>query len=116
MTAAVTQACHILTLRLRVATVIFAQNYSEPGAIDLLGPKSDLPKAISGNENSFLWGPRNYNGIGMIILGGNLEELERHSGPVLNVGGFGAPYAFEHGPIWMCTQHRGWNLKQICPN
>jgi hypothetical protein len=51
----------------------------------------------------------------MIILGGSREDLEKHFGQVLHVGDFGVPYALEHGPIWMCTQPRGWNLQQVWP-
>ena len=113
MTAAVAKAYYRLTPGLRSATAIFAQNYGEAGAIDFFGPKYGLPKAISGHQTYFLWGPRNYNGVGMIILGGSRKDLEQHFGQVLHVGDFGVPYALEHGPIWMCTQPRGWNLQQI---
>ncbi len=41
-----------------------------PGAIDLLGPKYGLSKAISGQQSYFLWGPRNYTGEIIIVLGG----------------------------------------------
>lgn len=115
MTAAVAQAYDRLPPGLRAATAIFAQNYGEAGAIDFFGPKYGLPKAISGHQNYFLWGPRNYNGVAMIVLGDNRENLEKYFGQVLHVGTFGVPYGLEHGPIWMCTQPRGWNLKQIWP-
>jgi hypothetical protein len=41
---------------------IFCQNYGEAGAIDFFGPKFGLPPAISGHQNYFLWGPRDWTG------------------------------------------------------
>ncbi len=115
MTAAVAQAYDRLPPGLRAATAIFAQNYGQAGAIDFFGPKFGLPKAISGHQNYFLWGPRDYNGLGMIVLGDNRKNLEKYFGQVIHAGDFGVPYGLERGPIWMCTQPRGWNLKQIWP-
>ncbi len=37
---------------------ILAGNYGEAGAIDYYGPALGLPKAISGHNNYYLWGPR----------------------------------------------------------
>ena len=115
MTAAVAQAYDRLPPGLRAATAIFAQNYGQAGAIDFFGPKYGLPKAISGHQNYFLWGPHDYNGLGMIVLGDNRKNLEKYFGQVIHAGDFGVPYGLERGPIWMCTQPRGWNLKQIWP-
>ena len=115
MTAAVAKAYDSLTPGLRATTAIFGQNYGEAGAIDFFGPRYGLPKAISGHQNYYLWGPRQFNGVSMIILGGNRAELEKHFGQVTDAGSFGVPYALEQGTIWICTQPRGWNLKQIWP-
>ncbi len=47
---------------------IFCQNYGEAGAIDFFGPKFGLPPAISGHQNYFLWGPRNWTGEVALVL------------------------------------------------
>jgi hypothetical protein len=36
---------------------------------DFFGPQYGLPKAISGHQNYFLWGPRQYTGNIMILMG-----------------------------------------------
>ena len=41
---------------IRPRTAIFAQNFGQAGAIDLLGPRYGLPNAISGHQNYFLMG------------------------------------------------------------
>jgi hypothetical protein len=115
MTAAVAHEYDRLPLGLRSVTAIYAPNYGEAGAIDFFGPKYGLPKAICPHQNYFLWGPRNYNGLAMIVLGDNRKNLEKYFGQVIHAGDFGVPYALERGPIWMCTQPRGWNLKDLWP-
>ena len=115
MTAAVANAYDRLPFGLRSVTAIYAQNYGEAGAIDFFGPKYGLPKAICPHQNYFLWGPRNYKGLGMIVLGDNRKNLEKYFGQVIHAGDFGVPYSLEHGPIWMCAQPRGWTLKEMWP-
>jgi hypothetical protein len=61
----------------RAKTAIFAQNYGQAGAIDLFGPKYGLPNAISGHQNYFLWGPREYTGESVIVMQGRKETLEQ---------------------------------------
>jgi Dolichyl-phosphate-mannose-protein mannosyltransferase len=55
-------------------TAIFANNYGEGGAIDLFGPKYGLPKAIGGHQNYWIWGPRDYTGESVIVLGEGEER------------------------------------------
>lgn len=115
MTVAVARAYDTLPFGLRAATAIFAQNYGEAGAIDFFGPKFGLPGAISGHQNYYLWGPGKFTGLSMIVLGDSREHLEKYFGQVILEGRFGEPYALEQGPIWVCTQPRGWTLQQIWP-
>jgi hypothetical protein len=57
-------------------TGIFANNYGDAGAIDFFGPKYGLPKAIGGHQTFWLWGPRQYTGESLIILGeGNPRRM-----------------------------------------
>ncbi len=115
MTLAVAQAYDRLPFGLRSVTAIYAQNYGEAGAIDFFGPQYGLPKAICPHQNYYLWGPRQYRGLSMIILGDTREHLEQYFGQVIRAGSFGVPYSLERGPIWVCTQPKGWNLQQIWP-
>jgi hypothetical protein len=49
---------------------IFTNNYGEAGAIDFFGQKYNLPPAISGHNNYWLWGPGNREIEVVIHLGG----------------------------------------------
>jgi len=53
---------------------IFCQNYGEAGAIDFFGPKLGLPPAISGHQNYFLWGPRDWTGEVALVLDTNDDD------------------------------------------
>jgi hypothetical protein len=55
---------------------ILAGNYGEAGAIDLYGPSLGLPKAISGHNSYFYWGPRNYTGDCVILFGERADEFK----------------------------------------
>jgi Dolichyl-phosphate-mannose-protein mannosyltransferase len=55
---------------------ILAGNYGEAGAIDHYGPRLGLPKAISGHNNYYLWGPRGYSGECVVLFGEGSEEFK----------------------------------------
>ena len=61
----------------RSRAAIFALNYGEAAAIDLFGPRYGLPKAISTNQTYFLWGPHQYDGQAVILVGFN-DDLMAH--------------------------------------
>jgi hypothetical protein len=77
MVAATAQVYHSLTPEEQTKAAIFANNYGEAGAIDFFGPNFGLPKAISGHQNYFLWGPRNYTGEIVIVLGSEDPDNDR---------------------------------------
>ena len=60
----------------RARACIFAQNYGQAGAIDVLGAPLGLPRAISGHNSYFLWGPRGCTGEVVIALGGDRKDHE----------------------------------------
>jgi hypothetical protein len=63
MVATVGKVYNGLTADVRAKTAIFARNYGQAGASDLFGHRYGLPKAISGHQNYFFWGPpRVYRG------------------------------------------------------
>ncbi len=70
----------------RARVGVFAGNYSEAGAIDLLGPPLGLPGAISDHNNYWLWGPGDVSGEVMIILGGDEAGLRELYVDVRQVG------------------------------
>lgn len=54
---------------------IYADNYGEAGAINYYGRESELPNAISGHNNFWLWGPGETEVKVLIVAGGSKEVL-----------------------------------------
>jgi hypothetical protein len=98
-------------------TAVFARNYGEAGAIDYFGPRYGLPKAISGSNNYFLWGPRNYTGEVVIMIGGKAEDHRKLFDEVEQTGTIVDEYALPWEsdlPIWVCRKPR-LSLQELWP-
>lgn len=101
----------------RARTAIFANSYGQAGAIDFFGPKYGLPKSISNHQSYWLWGPRDYTGEIVIVLGSDGEGDREHFETVEAVGHVAHPYSRrdEHYDIFLCRGlHQ--NLKEIWPS
>jgi hypothetical protein len=61
----------------RAVACVFGEDYGQAGAIDVLGRAYGLPYAIAGHNSYWLWGPRGCTGQVIIVIGGNLDELQR---------------------------------------
>lgn len=59
----------------KAVAAIFAPNYGVAGAVDHFGQRYGLPKAISGHNNYWLWGPGGWDGKVLIVIGGKEAKL-----------------------------------------
>jgi hypothetical protein len=100
----------------RPKTAIFSNTYGQAGAVDLFGEKLGLPKAISNHQSYFLWGPRDYTGESVIVLGVRRQELEQFFNSIEPVGKVANPYSMpnEHFTIYYCRQPK-IPLQQLWP-
>jgi hypothetical protein len=100
----------------RAKTAIFARNYGQAGAIDFFGAKYGLPKAISGHQNYFFWGPRDFTGESVIVLQGRQQALEDRFASVTKVASVYHPYSMptEHFDVFYCRGLK-WPLNKIWP-
>jgi hypothetical protein len=96
---------------------IFAQDYGQAGAIDLLGRRYGLPAALSGHQTYFLWGPRDYSGNCLIVLDDKRETLEQLFSNVEYVGtSADNPYALEKNvDVFLCRGARFGSLADLWP-
>jgi hypothetical protein len=116
MAGTVGQIYNNLPPDVRAKTAIFGQNYGQAGAIDFFGPKYGLPKAISGHQNYFLWGPRDYTGESMIVLDDRQSTLERLFDHVEKVGHVEHPYSMphQHFDVFYCRGMKE-SMQQLWP-
>ncbi len=105
-----------LSADIRAKTAILAQNYGQAGAIDLFGLKFGLPKAISGHQNYFFWGPRDFTGESVIVLQGRQDRLEDRFASVTRVANVYHPYSMpsEHFDVFYCRGPKR-PLKEVWP-
>lgn len=89
---------------------ILANNYGEAGAIDFFGRQYGLPKSISTHLSYYIWGPRDYTGECVIVVGYDWDSRSRFEelfGEVKEVAVFRAKYAIPHEnnkPIFICKK------------
>jgi hypothetical protein len=109
MVAAVAGAYNTLSPAEKAKCAILGNNYGEAGAIDFFGRKYNLPRAISGHNNYWLWGPRNATGEVVIRLGGSIEAMRESYGEVLSAGTFKDDYCMPYEnnmAVWICKNRR----------
>ncbi|HEX3369520.1 MAG TPA: glycosyltransferase family 39 protein [Candidatus Cybelea sp.] len=88
----------------RAKAAIFASNYGEAAAVDVYG--KNLPPALSGNNNYYLWGPRGFDGALVIAIDEDPAHWSPVCGSVRVIARFGtSPYAMPYErdrPILLC--------------
>ena len=88
----------------RRKAAIFASNYGEAAAIDFYG--NNLPPALSGNNQYYLWGPRGFDGSVVIAVNVDPVKWTLLCDSARVIARFGtSPYAmpYEHDrPIVLC--------------
>lgn len=90
MVAAVKQAYDTLTPAEQADTCILTRNYGEAGAVDLYGAELGLPRAITGHNSYYIWGPQGCSGKVLISIGRPSTDLT------------GVFDSVEAGPAWGC--------------
>ena len=92
----------------RAIACIFANNYGEAGAINLFGPSYGLPRAISGHQTYWFWGPDSCSGEVVIVTQGSAERLREVFASVEEAGRHSHPWgmAEENQPIFVCRNPR----------
>jgi len=116
MAAMTAQAWARVPLDERRDCAIFGQNYGQAGAIDFFGPRYGLPPAISGHQTYYLWGPRNYSGKCMVVLGDRKERLTELFEQVEYVGTSDNQYALERNiPVYLCRGAKFGSLRELWP-
>ena len=114
--AAVVRVYRSLSPEEQAKTAILCGNYGQAAAIDFFGSRYGLPKAISGHQNYFLWGPRNYTGEIVILEGSSETDARKQFASVEVAATLNIPYvySYETQPILLCRGLKG-NLQTLWP-
>lgn len=87
--------------------VILTRDYGQASAIDFLGPKYGLPRAISGHNNYYLYGTRGAPGDVVLAIGFSAAQLRDEFGSVVRLAVYHDDYVlpdFNDLPIYKCTR------------
>ncbi len=117
LTALVASVYDSLPPSQRAQAAIVANNYGEASAIDFFGGKYDLPPALSGHNNYWLWGTHGYSGNVVIDVNGDCGASEHLFRSSVRAATFTAPWvtSYEQGiPIMICRGIRK-PLSQVWP-
>jgi dolichyl-phosphate-mannose-protein mannosyltransferase len=114
--AAVARVYHSLAPEDQAKAAIFCDNYGQAAAIDFFGSRYGLPKAISGHQSYFLWGPHGYTGEIVILVGVPEADARKEFASVEAAATLNIPYAYfyETRPILLCHGLQG-NLQALWP-
>jgi dolichyl-phosphate-mannose-protein mannosyltransferase len=77
LVATVAEVYNRLSPEEKARCLIFCDNYGEAGAIDFFGKKYGLPRASSGHNNYWFWGPQNPNADIVITVGESRRDVEK---------------------------------------
>ena len=86
MVVSIAHVYHHLKSEDEKSAAIFCQNYGEAGAVDFFGRKYGLPPALSGHQNYFLWGPRDYSGKVILVLDTDADDEREQFESVEDLG------------------------------
>jgi Dolichyl-phosphate-mannose-protein mannosyltransferase len=102
----------------RKRAAIFCQNYGEAGAIDFFGPRFGLPPTISGHQNYFLWGPRDWTGEVVLVLDTRDDDEREQFESVEDLGQIvSSPWAMpweQRNHIYLCRHLKG-SVRDLWP-
>lgn len=117
MAQVVANAYHELPPDEQNSCAIFGENYGQAGAIDFFGAKMGLPRALSGHQNYYYWGPRGYSGECMIVMGDRRERLQDLFESVEFAGHVEHPLSmpYQHFDVFICRKPKFGTLEQLWP-
>jgi len=106
-----------LPARRRANAVIFASNYGEASAINILGQGTNLPQAVSGHNTYWWWGPGNPHATTVVAVmpgptdgGGDAAFLSKFFTSVRVASTLSNPYGLHNqewrGHVYLCTGPR----------
>ena len=109
--AAVADVYAGLPLADRDRAVVVTQNYGQAGAVDRYGPGLSLPKAYSGHNAYFDWGPPPDRGGTAVVIGFSESFLRTAFGQVDRAAtidnGVGVENEEQGTPVWVVRDPRG---------
>ena len=97
--------------------ILWAENYGEAGAINILGKKYGLPAPVCKHGSFWLWGPGNNEGYSAISLGNQKHSVEMFYEEFTLIKTITHPYAIDEEnniPLYLCKKPK-ISMQEIWP-
>jgi 4-amino-4-deoxy-L-arabinose transferase-like glycosyltransferase len=106
-----------LTPQEQAEACIYTYNYGEAAAVDLYGPTFGLPKAVSGHNSYFIWGPQGCSGKVLITVNVDPADLVTVFESVKAMGVTRCTYClpFENGIPIAIARGMKYDMEQVWP-
>ncbi|MGH2638491.1 MAG: ArnT family glycosyltransferase, partial [Rhabdochlamydiaceae bacterium] len=116
MLSNLSQAYNTLPASERSQACIFTSNYGEASTVNFLGKSLGLPKAISGHNNYYIWGPDSCTGQVLITVGIPLSTAQQSYKNVSTLTTLSCQYCISYEqilPVYLCTNPNFTSLAAV---
>jgi hypothetical protein len=107
-----------LPASVKSAACIFTSNYGEASAVNFFGRSLGLPKAISGHNNYYIWGPGLCTGQVLITIGISLSTVQQAYKNVTTLTTLSCQYCISYEqilPVYLCMNPSFTSLATLWP-
>lgn len=118
MVANLSQAYNGLPASERSQACIFTSNYGEASAVNFFGRGLGLPKAISGHNNYYIWGPDPCTGQVLITIGISLSTVQQAYKNVTTLTTLNCQYCISYEqtlPVYLCMNPNFTSVATLWP-
>jgi hypothetical protein len=118
MVSNLSKAYDSLPIGIRSQACIFTSNYGEASAVNFFGKSLGLPKAISGHNNYYIWGPDSCTGQVLITIGIPLSTAQQAYKNVTTLTTINCQYCISYEqnlPIYICINPDFSSLAVLWP-
>jgi MFS family permease len=118
MVTNLSKAVDTLPVNVRSQSCIFTSNYGEASAVNFFGPSLGLPKAISGHNNYYVWGPDSCTGQVLITIGVSLATMQQAYKSVSTLTTLDCQYCISYEqilPVYLCTNPNFTSVATLWP-
>ena len=107
-----------LPASIRSQACIFTSNYGEASAVNFFGPSLGLPRAISGHNSYYVWGPGPCTGQVLISIGVSLSTLQQAYTNITTLTTLDCQYCISYEqilPVYLCTSPNFTSVAALWP-
>jgi len=118
MVTNLSSAYDTLPASIKSQACIFTSNYGEASAVNFFGNGLGLPKAISGHNNYYIWGPDSCSGQVLITIGVSLSTVQHAYENVTTLMTLSCQYCISYEqklPVYLCTSPNFTSIAALWP-